>query len=549
VVNASGEISAAKVTSVQVQCSTEGFTIGGSVTGLTGSGLVLQDNAGDDLPISASGPFTFLQTVGSGSGYAVTVKTQPLSPGQTCAVTNGSGTVGSANVTNVLVTCTTTINKYTVSVAVSGLQAGATGLRLLDNGGDSLSITGNNTFTFATAITSGQPYAVTVGMQPTATPAQYCIVQNGSGTVTTANITNVTLTCRRVGQALFVANSQDGAGNTGSVGGYTIDPATGVLTAAIGSPFTAANTDLNPNSVTLDVSGQYAYVANLNSSNVSTFSVSTSAGVPTGALAFSADTATSAAPPYKTFTVAVSPNGSYAFVGSDENPEGIVDAYTLSGGALTSVGPATTAGNDPVAMVVDPSNRFLFAPEQYDPDIAVFSIGAGGALSPATHYACGPGPVGVALRPPSNGQPGEIYVANSGDGTVWAFTYDSTSGALATVGLPYSVGSGAGSGPSAITIDPTGRFVYVTAYADNTVSEFSINPANGQLTPVGAPVPTGLSPQDVKIEPSGHFAYVANRFGNTINVFTIDPTTGALTLISSGGTVATGTQPMSMAIE
>jgi 6-phosphogluconolactonase (cycloisomerase 2 family) len=558
VVNASGEISAAKVTSVQVQCSTEGFTIGGSVTGLTGSGLVLQDNAGDDLPISASGPFTFLQTVGSGSGYAVTVKTQPTSPGQTCAVTNGSGTVGSANVTNVLVTCTTTINKYTVSVAVSGLQAGATGLHLLDNGGDSLSITGNATFTFATAITSGQPYAVTVGMQPTATPAQYCIVQNGSGTVTTANITNVTLTCRRVGQALFVANSQDGAGNTGSVGGYTINPATGVLTAAIGSPFTAANTDLNPNSVTLDISGQHAYVANLNSSNVSTFSVLTSAGVPTGALAFSADTATSAAPPYKTFTVAVSPNGSYAFVGSDENPKGIVDAYTLSGGVPTSVGPATTAGNDPMVMVVDPTNKFLFAPEPFDTDVAVFTIGTGGVLSPAVYFPSGPGalgPTGVTLLPPSNGQPGYIFVANTGDATqavgatVLAFSYDGASGALATVGSPYAVGSAGFSLPMAVTIDPTERFLYVTDYNDNTVSEFAINATNGQLQPVGTPVATGTAPVDIKIEPSGHFAYVANLFGNTIDVYGIDPTTGALTLVPSGGSVPTGTGPMSIAIE
>jgi 6-phosphogluconolactonase (cycloisomerase 2 family) len=711
VVTGSGAVAGANVTSVQVQCATEGFTVGGSVNGLAGSGLVLQDNAGDDLPISATGPFTFLQTVGSGSGYAVTVKTQPISPAQNCAVTNGSGTVGSANVTNVQVTCSTTgysisgnisgltgtglvlqtngtaipisgtsfsislpsgtaynvvvttqptnpsqscvvangsgtaianvgnvtvtcatqnftlsgvvsnlvgtgfvlknngtavalsgnaysislvsgtaynlsvtnptgpsqtcvasngtgtitnanvtaniactTNKYTVSVAVSGLQAGATGLSLLDNGGDSLSVTGNGTFTFATSITSGQAYAVTVGSQPTATPAQYCIVQNGSGTVTIANVISVTLTCRNVGQALFVANAQDGVGNTGSVGGYTINPSTGILTAAAGSPFTAANTDLNPNSVTLDVRGQYAYVANLNSSNVSTFSVSPSTGV----LTFTADTATSAAPPYKTFTVAVSPNGSYAFVGSDENPNGIVDAYTLSGGVLTSVGPATTAGNDPMVMVVDPTSSFLFAPEPFETDIAVFAIGAGGVLAPAAYFPTGLtalGPMGVTLLPPSNGQPGYIFVANTGDATqavgatVLVFSYDSTSGALSTVGSPYAVGSAGYSLPMAITIDPTGRFLYVTDYNDNTVSEFSINATNGQLQAVGTPVATGTSPEDIKIEPSGHFAYVANYFDNTIDEYSIDPATGALTLVPSGGTIPTGTGPMSIAIE
>src|SRR5215831_20631647 len=35
------------------------YTIGGTVTGLSGTGLVLQDNGGDNLAVSASGPFTF----------------------------------------------------------------------------------------------------------------------------------------------------------------------------------------------------------------------------------------------------------------------------------------------------------------------------------------------------------------------------------------------------------------------------------------------------------------------------------------------------------
>jgi 6-phosphogluconolactonase (cycloisomerase 2 family) len=101
----------------------------------------------------------------------------------------------------------------------------------------------------------------------------------------------------------------------------------------------------------------------------------------------------------------------------------------------------------------------------------------------------------------------------------------------------------------AVTIDPTARFLYVTDYQDNTVSEFSINATNGQLQAVGTPVATGTAPVDIKIEPSGHFAYVANFFGNTIDVYSIDPTTGALTLVPSGGTVPTGTGPTSIAIE
>jgi len=51
------------------------YTVGGTVTGLSGSGLVLQNGGGADLPISASGTFTFATRMLSGTSYSVTVKT------------------------------------------------------------------------------------------------------------------------------------------------------------------------------------------------------------------------------------------------------------------------------------------------------------------------------------------------------------------------------------------------------------------------------------------------------------------------------------------
>lgn len=67
-----------------------------TVSGLHGSGLVLQDNGGDDLGVAANGGFTFAKTLTSGSAYSVTVKSQPGAPAQTCTVTAGSGTVASS---------------------------------------------------------------------------------------------------------------------------------------------------------------------------------------------------------------------------------------------------------------------------------------------------------------------------------------------------------------------------------------------------------------------------------------------------------------------
>ena len=56
------------------------YTIGGTVSGLTGTGLVLQDNGGNNLSVSASGSFTFTTAIASGGAYSVTVLTQPTRP-------------------------------------------------------------------------------------------------------------------------------------------------------------------------------------------------------------------------------------------------------------------------------------------------------------------------------------------------------------------------------------------------------------------------------------------------------------------------------------
>src|SRR3990170_4659532 len=79
------------------------YAVGGTVSGLTGTGLVLQNNGTDDLTITANGAFTFTTKIANSAAYAVTVRTQPSNPAQTCTVTNGSGTVSGANITNVAV--------------------------------------------------------------------------------------------------------------------------------------------------------------------------------------------------------------------------------------------------------------------------------------------------------------------------------------------------------------------------------------------------------------------------------------------------------------
>ena len=64
---------AANVTAVVVTCSSQTFTVGGTLSGLLGN-VVLQNNGADDLTLTANGAFTFATKVVSGQRYAVTVK-------------------------------------------------------------------------------------------------------------------------------------------------------------------------------------------------------------------------------------------------------------------------------------------------------------------------------------------------------------------------------------------------------------------------------------------------------------------------------------------
>lgn len=83
------------------------YSVGGTVSGLEGSGLVLQNNGGDDLTVNSDGAFTFATELESGETYSVTVETQPSGPLQECTVSQGSGTIGSADVEDVEVVCVT----------------------------------------------------------------------------------------------------------------------------------------------------------------------------------------------------------------------------------------------------------------------------------------------------------------------------------------------------------------------------------------------------------------------------------------------------------
>jgi len=122
VTNGVGIINGTDVTNVAITCSTNIYAVGGTISGLSGT-VVLLNNGGDANTITSNGFFIFLTPVAEGSPYNITVGTQPA--GQTCTITNGSGIMGSSNVTNVNVSCA--INTTTLSTSVSNLALATNG--------------------------------------------------------------------------------------------------------------------------------------------------------------------------------------------------------------------------------------------------------------------------------------------------------------------------------------------------------------------------------------------------------------------------------------
>jgi trimeric autotransporter adhesin len=182
--HASGIVGSTNITNITVTCITNAFTAGGAISGLVGT-VVLQNNGGDTQSVSTDGAFTFSTPVDEGSPYLVTVKTQPAA--QTCSVTNGSGTMGAARITNVAVVCAT--HTFSAGGTVSGLVGTVV---LQNNGSDPLVINSNGAFTFTAPVAQGGTYSVTVQTQPA---AQTCTVANGAGTMGGANVTNIAVIC------------------------------------------------------------------------------------------------------------------------------------------------------------------------------------------------------------------------------------------------------------------------------------------------------------------------------------------------------------------
>ena len=315
VANGSGSSITSNVSNITVSCaaSTSSYTIGGQVSGLAASAsVVLLDNNADPLTLSSNAAFTFPTKVAAGGGYAVTVGTQPA--GQTCSVSNGSGSGVNANVTNVSVVCANNAtSSYTIGGSVSGLPGGQQ-LSLVDNGDSAhaLTVSSNGNFTFPQPVSGA--YAVTVGTQPTGAT---CTVSNASGTAS-ANVSNVSVACTTTSYTVGGSVSGLSSGQTATLE-LNGDAANTVSLSSTSSSFTfpaavaagsnyAVTVSTQPTAETCTVTGGNG-TANANVTSVSVSCATTTASSLTFSSGFGASALTVESGAYGGYAGGVVPAG------------------------------------------------------------------------------------------------------------------------------------------------------------------------------------------------------------------------------------------------
>ncbi len=398
--------------------------ISGTISGLTSTGLVLQNNGGDNITIPpGSTSFTFPTSAAFGSTYDVSVLTQPTFPPQDCAVTNGTNTVSSALI-NISISCS----------AVSGFAyvVNAAGIYFYD---------------------TIEAYTINANTG----------TLNSIGTLAATGYNPVSIVIDPTGKYAFVANAGE------SVSVYSINAGTGALTN-ISIDYLLAGT--SPRSVTVDPTGKFVYVASetTNSSNyVTAYSISPTTGALTNIGSVSSNGSPS--------SIAVDPTGKYIYVANRST--NIISAFNINAttGLLTSVGTFST-NNTPIAITIDPTGNYVYVAHETSSNIiSAYSINSNtGALTSIGTFAAGSFPRVITVDPTGK----FVFVGNYMSRDISAYSINSGTGMLTSVGT-----FAAGGSPMAITVDPTGKFILVPYYATNIIAVFAINATSGALTNIG----------------------------------------------------------------
>jgi 6-phosphogluconolactonase (cycloisomerase 2 family) len=357
---------------------------------------------------------------------------------------------------------------------------------------------------------------------------------------------------------------------------FAIDVANGDL-QPLASPLSGAS---NPITLAVEPRGRLLYVLHDRENLVTVFRINPGTGALTPIQSIAVK---------NPVAVAVERTGRFLYIASPENNAMLAYGISQAHGTLTYVTAEVLIQPQPVSVTVDPTNRVLYAVSvggrvtrlAIDPATGVMTEGpslpgtgsplalavahpterflyargepvlgenealqafrisdANGALTPVDDFTLADTETELALERTGR----FVYVLNHNDATIDAFTINLSTGALTaiqTLALPDQATQASG-----LTVEPTGRFLYVSCVCNTTNSRiraFRINATTGLLTSLGGTGGDGnflanASTSDL----TGRFLYMTTLNSNEIEAFAINQATGLLTLLGVTPAVSNG---------
>jgi len=208
------------------------YTVGGSISNLTGSGLVLRLDAQAGCIASGNiSSVTNSPAAGGSEQCLITATSYCCSESSSNAhvTTNPDGTF------DCTVICGAVINSVPIPGFGSSVpQAGPPLTQTVSPAANATS------YTFGTPVSDASPYTVSIDTQPS-NPAQVCTLVNATGTVSGANVTNANVSCTTVTHTVTATAGANGTAsppsqsiNDGSTATVTLTPSAGFKASASG---------------------------------------------------------------------------------------------------------------------------------------------------------------------------------------------------------------------------------------------------------------------------------------------------------------------------
>lgn len=477
-----GSMDNADIHSVRVICATNTYRIGGMVEGLLGQRLVLQNNGSDDLSLGSNGAFSFSTPIASGAGYAISVRTQPSKPRQTCTVNGGAGagTVGDHDIGTVSVVCAT--ESYRLGGVVSGLRGT---LVLQNNGSDDLLVKGNGQVTFRGPVASGAGYAVSIKRQPENERLTCTVSGDGAhGDILDADkLSAFRVVCSERAPRL-------GGVVTGLQGhGLVLESAGHDTLQALGS-------------------GEFWFDRPIGDGASYSVSIKSQPVRPAQYCRVSSGSGTVIGADVKSVQVACSTmSDTYLAVTSATHDQLVVFNVDTISGELRHVANAGT-GRYPRSVVVSPDRRYIHVGNFYSGDIYTYAFDAAAnslrwlATTPVNSLRQ---PYTMAMTPDGR----YLYVGG------WRSTDIAKFSIASGTGIPTEFDrvtpSDSPSSVTAIAIDSTGRYAY--ASIGSGVSPHAINPTTGELAPIAGGASYLSLSGLIALVPGGDLLFTDSRDG------------------------------------